>query len=74
VVFRAPCVNLIEPDVPVQIDADACIGCKRCITSIGCPAIGFDGEVAVINASLCNGCGLCTQVCPFDVITMGGAR
>lgn len=74
VVFRAPCVNLIEPDAPAQIDADACIGCKRCITSIGCPAIGFDGEVAVINTSLCNGCGLCTQVCPFNVITMGGAR
>lgn len=74
VVFRAPCVNLIKPDAPAQIDADACIGCKRCITSIGCPAIGFDGEVAVINASLCNGCGLCVQVCPFDVITLGGAR
>lgn len=70
VVFRAPCVNLIKPAAPASIDAARCTGCKRCITSIGCPAIGFDGEVATIDASLCNGCGLCTQVCPFDVISV----
>lgn len=69
VVFRAPCVDLIKPDAPVRIDAEACTGCKKCITSIGCPAIGFDGEVATIDEALCTGCGLCTQVCPFDVIT-----
>ncbi|ACV23748.1 indolepyruvate ferredoxin oxidoreductase [Slackia heliotrinireducens] len=71
VIFRAPCVNLIKPAAPAAI-TDACIGCKRCITQIGCPAIGFDGEKAVVDRSLCNGCGLCMQVCPFDAIVKEG--
>ena len=72
VVFRAPCVNLVKPGAPAVIDAEQCVGCKRCITSIGCPAIGFDGERATIDRALCNGCGLCTQVCPFDAILLSG--
>lgn len=70
VVFRAPCVNLVKPEAPVVIDAEACTGCKKCITSIGCPAIAFNGEVACVDASLCTGCGLCTQVCPFSCIAL----
>lgn len=68
VIFRAPCVNLIKPEAPVSINAETCTGCKKCITSIGCPAIGFNGEVATIDETLCTGCGLCTQVCPFGAI------
>lgn len=68
VIFRAPCVNLIKPEASVSIDAQGCTGCRKCITSIGCPAIGFDGARAFIDESLCVGCGLCVQVCPFDVI------
>ena len=72
VVFRAPCVNLVKPGAPAVVDTEQCVGCKRCITSIGCPAIGFDGERATIDRALCNGCGLCTQVCPFDAILLSG--
>ncbi|MFD0702169.1 thiamine pyrophosphate-dependent enzyme [Slackia equolifaciens] len=82
VIFRAPCVNLVKPKAPVTIDTEACTGCKKCITSIGCPAIGFDVHgarevsegarkrpgVATVDPTLCTGCGLCTQVCPFDCI------
>ncbi|MEC4184247.1 thiamine pyrophosphate-dependent enzyme [Adlercreutzia sp. R21] len=78
IIFRAPCIQLKKPDAPVVINAEACTGCKKCITSIGCPGIGFDearrgpkskerGQ-AFVDASLCDGCGLCTQVCPFDAI------
>lgn len=74
VVFRAPCVDLVKPEPPAVIDADACTGCKKCITSIGCPAIGFDGSVATLDAALCVGCGLCASACPFDVINMPAAR
>lgn len=68
VVFRAPCVDLVKAASSVSIDADACTGCKKCITSIGCPAIGFDGSVATLDTALCIGCGLCVSVCPFGVI------
>lgn len=78
IIFRAPCIQLKKPAAPVVINAEACTGCKKCITSIGCPGIGFDearrgpksrerGQ-AFVDASLCDGCGLCTQVCPFGAI------
>lgn len=78
VIFRAPCIQLKKPAAPVVIDADRCTGCKKCITSIGCPGIGFDearrgpasrerGQ-AFVDGSLCDGCSLCVQVCPFDAI------
>ncbi|MBR0406077.1 MAG: 4Fe-4S binding protein [Eggerthellaceae bacterium] len=79
VIFESPCIQLIKPDEPVSIDADVCTGCKKCITEIGCPGIGFDplregprsgsrGQ-AFIDPALCNGCDLCVQVCPFKAIT-----
>ncbi len=91
IIFRAPCIQLKKPDAPVVINAEACTGCKKCITAIGCPGIGFDaarrgpksGErgQAFVDESLCDGCSLCAQVCPFGAIEgapkaaeEGGAR
>jgi len=78
IIFRAPCIQLKRPAEPVHISVELCTGCKKCITSIGCPGIGFDegrrgpksGErgQAFVDASLCDGCGLCTQLCPFGAI------
>lgn len=83
-IFRSPCIQLKKPAAAVRVDASACTGCKRCITEIGCPAIGFDAEAsgpksaargqAFVDASLCNGCGLCTQVCPFDALAPSVAK
>ena len=45
--------------------------CKRCIKQLGCPGIVLrDGKV-MIEQSLCNGCGLCAQVCTFNAISGG---
>lgn len=80
IIFESPCVQLFKPGAPVVINPDQCTGCKKCITEIGCPGIGFNAAAegpksgtrgqAYIDASLCNGCGLCTQVCPFDAIAL----
>lgn len=83
VVLEGSCAQLVPVKPPVVINGDLCTGCKRCITSIGCPAIGFNNAIegprshdrgqAVIDTALCVGCGLCTQVCPFHAIHMDSA-
>lgn len=80
IMFESPCVQLFKPAAPVVLDAQRCTGCKKCITEIGCPGIGFNADArgpksgergqAFIDAGQCNGCGLCTQVCPFDCISV----
>ena len=80
ILFESPCVQLFKPAAPVVLDAQRCTGCKKCITEIGCPGIGFNADArgpksgergqAFIDAGQCNGCGLCTQVCPFDCISV----
>jgi indolepyruvate ferredoxin oxidoreductase alpha subunit len=56
----------------VQVDAEACTLCKRCVVVTGCPAISLGEEAIVIDQSLCHGCGLCAQVCTFDAIERMG--
>jgi indolepyruvate ferredoxin oxidoreductase alpha subunit len=78
VLFESPCVQIIKPKPAASVDPEACTGCKKCITSIGCPALTFDVAAlgpkskthgqALVDASLCTGCGLCTQMCPFDAL------
>ncbi len=47
---------------------DKCRKCKMCM-KLGCPAISVDKNGTVsIDATQCNGCGLCTGVCPFGAI------
>jgi indolepyruvate ferredoxin oxidoreductase alpha subunit len=52
----------------VAVDVEACTLCRRCITVTGCPAITLGDDAVVIDEVLCNGCGLCAQVCPFEAI------
>jgi indolepyruvate ferredoxin oxidoreductase alpha subunit len=51
------------------LNKDACTGCRLCI-SFGCPATTFDSEEkkAGMDPVLCNGCGMCAQVCPTEAI------
>ncbi len=69
VICRRPCALLkyVKPNPPLKIDADKCIGCKACM-KIGCPCISVRDGKASIDATLCNGCGLCTQLCKKDAI------
>ena len=48
-----------------------CIGCKKCIKELGCPAIVLNNGNVCIDSSMCTGCGLCSQVCPVTAITGG---
>ncbi len=46
---------------------DKCKNCKMCM-KLGCPAISIKDDKPVIDATQCNGCGLCVNVCPFGAI------
>ncbi len=68
ILFESPCAVLFKPERPVNVTEHKCTNCRKCIKEIGCPGlIVSDGKV-MIDRSLCNGCGLCTQVCPFGAI------
>jgi indolepyruvate ferredoxin oxidoreductase alpha subunit len=52
----------------IQLIADNCTLCKRCITVTGCPAIELGEQSIVVDAALCYGCGLCADVCNLGAI------
>ncbi len=58
-----------EKVVPYQVDQERCDDkCNACINLLGCPAIIKEGDKTVIDSSMCNGCGVCAQVCPHQAI------
>ena len=72
-IFRRPCALLVKPRLPYWIDPEQCNGCRLCLR-IGCPAISLtssskrDKPLAVVDESLCVGCGLCVQLCQRNAI------
>ncbi len=52
-----------------QINQEECTKCQVCLKKWGCPAIYLSDDGSVhINEGMCNGCGMCAEVCPFDAI------
>ncbi|MBQ7478742.1 MAG: indolepyruvate ferredoxin oxidoreductase subunit alpha, partial [Selenomonadaceae bacterium] len=72
VIFRSPCIAMTKPAGRSAVDAEKCIGCRKCIRELGCPALILKDEKAFIDATLCTGCTLCEQVCPVGAI--GGGK
>lgn len=72
VISRRPCALLkyVKHNPPIQADAEKCVGCKSCMR-LGCPAISMKGKKAVIDNTLCVGCGVCQQLCKFDALQSG---
>lgn len=69
IIAQRPCALLksVKYDGCCEI-TDACRRCKLCM-KLGCPAISVDAAGTVhIDATQCNGCGLCLGVCPFGAI------
>ena len=75
IIFRYPCIVKCKPrGSRAKVDTDRCVGCRRCITELGCPAITLENGKARIQTDTCTGCTLCEQVCPVKAIGGGEAR
>ncbi|MBQ8514429.1 MAG: indolepyruvate ferredoxin oxidoreductase subunit alpha [Ruminococcus sp.] len=68
IIAQRPCALLksVKYSGHCTIGAD-CKNCKLCM-KLGCPAISIKDGKPFIDESQCNGCGLCTGVCPFGCI------
>lgn len=70
IIVTAPCALLKGQKFPNKCVAipEKCKKCGACLRP-GCPALTKqeDGTVQ-IDASMCNGCGLCAQLCKFGAI------
>ncbi len=69
IISRRPCALLkyVKHPGPISCDSSKCIGCKSCM-QIGCPAISIVDKKAVIDNTLCTGCGVCGQLCKFGAL------
>ena len=70
IVTQRPCVlikGLKIEKATCKVDEEKCQRCKLCI-KVGCPAVVMTDDAAVIDSTLCIGCTVCQQVCPFDAI------
>lgn len=69
IISRRPCALLkyVKHNKPLTVKSDKCVGCKSCM-KIGCPAISMKNGKASIDATLCVGCGVCTQMCKLGAL------
>ena len=72
IIAQAPCALLKGLKFPNKCrpDTEKCKKCGACLRP-GCPALTRreDGTIA-IDETMCNGCGLCMQLCKFDAIKL----
>ena len=70
IITKSPCVLLkgVTFKTKCRELSDKCKKCGACLKP-GCPALtrNEDGTVK-INATMCNGCGLCMKLCKFGAI------
>lgn len=69
IISRRPCALLkyVKHKAPLTVDRDACKSCRMCM-KIGCPAISMQDGKAMIDNTLCTGCGVCEQLCNFGAL------
>ena len=73
IIAKAPC-TLIKGKTrkpPVNYIDSNCNGCNKCVSELACPAISKDSGKIAIDPSMCDGCGVCIQVCKYGALEAG---
>ncbi len=71
IIARRPCllIKRIKHDVgKCVVDREKCRSCKMCL-KVACPAIHMREGKSEIDQTLCAGCTVCAQACPFGAIS-----
>ena len=70
IISRRPCMLLkyVKAKPPVEVNKEKCVGCRMCL-KLGCPAISFKDNKAVVDYTQCVGCNVCTQLCKVGAMT-----
>lgn len=76
IIAKQPCALIKEvlkkrANLSCKVKEDKCRKCKMCLKT-GCPALSFKDNVVSIDETMCNGCGVCKEVCPFNAIEKVG--
>ncbi|HZK40766.1 MAG TPA: indolepyruvate ferredoxin oxidoreductase subunit alpha [Atribacterota bacterium] len=76
VITKHPCAMITDAEnrkkgisIKYTINQEECSKCLICVKNFTCPAIYIEKDGSVnINSLLCDGCGVCAQVCPKKAI------
>ncbi len=74
IITRRPCllIKTIKHEIgKCVVNQAVCRSCKKCL-KVGCPALGLQDGKAAIDPTLCVGCTVCVQVCPFGAMERAG--
>ncbi|MBM5805419.1 MAG: indolepyruvate ferredoxin oxidoreductase subunit alpha [Candidatus Verstraetearchaeota archaeon] len=64
-----------EPIIPFYVDKNICKRPYMCLRTFYCPAYEIDGDRQPrISPDICDGCSVCSKLCPFSAIKRPGAR
>ena len=62
----------VDSEIPYSIDRDKCRGCDDCEPEDRCEREAIYGSpIPQIDLLRCDGCGLCSELCPYDAISGG---
>jgi len=72
IICRAVCRLVDRTPIagPAELEIE-CPGCGTCF-ELGCPALDGSSGTAVIDPTVCCGCSLCVQLCPFCGLRIHG--
>ncbi len=75
VIARHPCIRdrqaLARQETFSMEVTDECSLCGLCVKEFECPALSLGEEKALIDMTLCIGCGVCVEVCARHAIKAG---